>query len=253
VHVTVRLRSLVEQDVSAMTTCPIGVDDVCAIGPVGDRTVGVTLAAGEEMFFIVNATALGPYTLELAASPCGNGLREPGEECEDGGRVSGDGCSAQCTYEDSLLEIEPNHEGLVSTGAGGPGVNDFGPEARARADLNGAIVADANVLGGLSPGGDEDTFAVRNASVAEVDVSFRTITFLNPCVLADLTNDTVLHVFDANGAEIGFNDDPDTATEKCAFIPVLPVRAGETVYVVVSQFNDIAAIDSYLLLVDFLP
>jgi len=32
-------------------------------------------------------------------SPCGDGTLDPGEECDDGGRISGDGCSSQCRIE----------------------------------------------------------------------------------------------------------------------------------------------------------
>lgn len=32
-------------------------------------------------------------------SPCGNEVLDPGEECEDGNREAGDGCSSGCTVE----------------------------------------------------------------------------------------------------------------------------------------------------------
>jgi MYXO-CTERM domain-containing protein len=35
-----------------------------------------------------------------APASCGDGVRDAVEECDDGNRVSGDGCSAQCTVED---------------------------------------------------------------------------------------------------------------------------------------------------------
>jgi spore coat protein A len=39
---------------------------------------------------------------EFQVIECGNGVVEPTEECDDGGTVSGDGCSAICEVEDSL-------------------------------------------------------------------------------------------------------------------------------------------------------
>jgi len=30
---------------------------------------------------------------------CGNGVREPGEQCDDGNAISGDGCSVSCKFE----------------------------------------------------------------------------------------------------------------------------------------------------------
>ncbi len=40
-----------------------------------------------------------------APSPCGNGLIENGEECDDGNRVDGDGCSAACIIERPDAEV----------------------------------------------------------------------------------------------------------------------------------------------------
>src|SRR5262245_61299116 len=35
------------------------------------------------------------------ASGCGNGVKEPGEVCDDGNRVSGDNCSANCNSDET--------------------------------------------------------------------------------------------------------------------------------------------------------
>jgi cysteine-rich repeat protein len=35
------------------------------------------------------------------AARCGNTLKEPGEDCDDGNTVSGDGCSASCKFDDN--------------------------------------------------------------------------------------------------------------------------------------------------------
>ena len=43
------------------------------------------------------AFAWSPDT--LAQSVCGNSVIDPGEECDDGNSVSGDGCSAACVFE----------------------------------------------------------------------------------------------------------------------------------------------------------
>jgi len=40
-----------------------------------------------------------PSPLTPAPTACGNGILETGEQCDDGNAVSGDGCSAACSYE----------------------------------------------------------------------------------------------------------------------------------------------------------
>jgi cysteine-rich repeat protein len=49
-----------------------------------------------------------PYVIHVEVTPpsCGNGLREAGEQCDDGNLVDGDGCSAGCAWEHT--EVEPN-------------------------------------------------------------------------------------------------------------------------------------------------
>lgn len=34
----------------------------------------------------------------FAAATCGNGVREPGEQCDDGNNATGDGCEPDCTF-----------------------------------------------------------------------------------------------------------------------------------------------------------
>src|SRR5262249_36756068 len=38
-------------------------------------------------------------TPDAAATPCGNGVIDPGEQCDDFNAASGDGCSASCQLE----------------------------------------------------------------------------------------------------------------------------------------------------------
>lgn len=45
------------------------------------------------------ALACGAFPDAAQAQVCGNGLREAGEECDDGNRASLDGCSANCRFE----------------------------------------------------------------------------------------------------------------------------------------------------------
>lgn len=228
-------------------------DVACGSRFPGDRVVVVELAASETVLFVVNATAPGRYRLTVSeiVGACGNGLQD-GEECEDGNTMGGDGCSAVCTFEATALEVEPNDDGSPTAGDDfGSDVNDFDATAVSNAIGNGAILSDAAIRGGLTAG-DEDVFALRNASGAPANVSLRTITFLNPCILVDGTNDTVISVFNAAGTLLDRADDIQGSTDNCSYLTSFAIGAGQTVYVDVSVYGDLRTIDRYLLLVDFL-
>ncbi len=47
----------------------------------------------------ISCTAECRFDISACQSACGNGHLEPGEECEDGARVDGDGCSSECRVE----------------------------------------------------------------------------------------------------------------------------------------------------------
>ena len=90
-------------------------------------SIDVRFAVGEELYcarftlfannragkVIARPASPPPSCGTLAPSTCGNGIREGSEECDDGNRVDGDGCSASC-----LLE---NASGLCAGGPTGSG------------------------------------------------------------------------------------------------------------------------------------
>lgn len=49
-----------------------------------------------------------PEAKDPKATLCGDGVAEGHEHCDDGNRVSGDGCSSTCRLDDRTAEIEPN-------------------------------------------------------------------------------------------------------------------------------------------------
>jgi len=69
------------------------------------------------------APLLEDLTLLCAPSvpSCGNAVLDPGEDCDDGGEVSGDGCSALCTFEspdvdgDGILNIHETNTGVYGS------------------------------------------------------------------------------------------------------------------------------------------
>lgn len=82
-----------------------------------------TVEPGQVVAIVVSTFGGGPvdYTVELSSAGCGDGRVQSalGEVCDDGGRESGDGCSATCTLEDGFAcEGEPSECYFVECGDG---------------------------------------------------------------------------------------------------------------------------------------
>jgi cysteine-rich repeat protein len=126
----------------------------------------------------------GATTTTLPAPVCGNGVTEPPEQCDDGNAASGDGCSAACQLEGTLVtEDEPNS-----------------PAYKANATGPLPIV----IRGRLSSAGDQDYFAFNTTAGMRV----RLETF-------DSTGtgckgiDTYLELCDVDGTSVLMGDDND--------------------------------------------
>lgn len=71
----------------------------------GGANVTFNAVEGEYYYFVVDGYngATSSYTLDVSCATgnpdCGNGILEPGEQCDDGNNTSGDGCSLSCTLE----------------------------------------------------------------------------------------------------------------------------------------------------------
>ncbi|MGO9291479.1 MAG: DUF4215 domain-containing protein [Polyangia bacterium] len=57
---------------------------------------------------------------------CGNGVLDPGERCDDGNRVNGDGCNAFCQIE-ARWDCPTPGEPCIPCGTDGAGGCDGGP------------------------------------------------------------------------------------------------------------------------------
>src|SRR5438093_1461105 len=69
----------------------IGTIELCGcLGPASDNCVGGGLCPPGQRCGLVGDVQV------CAAETCGNGHPDPGEACDDGNNVSGDGCPADC-------------------------------------------------------------------------------------------------------------------------------------------------------------
>jgi cysteine-rich repeat protein len=80
------------------TSCPAGIciSGACAASACGD---GCLDPAHGEQCEPAGTASCDAACHALAAPGCGNGARDPGEQCDDGNTSRLDGCSATCTFE----------------------------------------------------------------------------------------------------------------------------------------------------------
>ncbi|MFO0728341.1 MAG: DVUA0089 family protein [Myxococcota bacterium] len=121
------------------------------------------------------ATAAGNYFLHLRviAPGCGNTIIEGTEQCEDGNTVSGDGCSSTCTFE------------AVQT-----------------LTLSGA--SSATISGAIDPEFNRDAVALVVTSTVHLIAATYVDAASHSC---PSPVDTLLHLFDSNGTQLGSDDD----------------------------------------------
>jgi cysteine-rich repeat protein len=82
----------------------------------GESLTAQSLPAGTYYLSVdgYDDSEFGAYTFTITTSAstavCGNGIYDDNEECDDGGVVAGDRCSATCTLEFDTAEVEPNDD-----------------------------------------------------------------------------------------------------------------------------------------------
>ena len=73
---------------------------------------------------------------------CGNGILEPGEECDDGNEVGGDGCEADCT---EFSAVNVTFSTCGGTGPGGPSQGQCNNTYSGQPFLNGKVTVSSGI------------------------------------------------------------------------------------------------------------
>ncbi len=155
----------------------------CAAGAcvgVGSSSVTFTATAGTYYYFVVEGYQGATSTFDIDVTcgsggvddpVCGNGVLEPGEECDDGNTVNGDGCDSGCAIEGSSCSYNftlgcgdtdswstASYQNNV-TEYGCTSLNESGKEYiyRFTAPTTGPVTVD---LSGIAPGVDLDLFVL---------------------------------------------------------------------------------------------
>ncbi|HVK67477.1 MAG TPA: pre-peptidase C-terminal domain-containing protein [Polyangium sp.] len=138
-----------------------------------------------------------PYRLviDTITNTCGDGVRTPDEQCDDGGTTAGDGCSPTCKLE--LHESEPNN----TTAQADPFTSGWQ-----------AV---------LSPVADADYVSVQVATNGATITAQTHDAGLGGCAMSTL--DTIVTIFGAMGNELVTNDD---ALGYCSLAKAENVAAG---------------------------
>jgi cysteine-rich repeat protein len=184
--------------------------------PVGTYIIKVSEYGNDKFqaFYILEAKVVEPT--------CGDGVKQPSEECDDSNTTSGDSCDSACMAEPPW-EIEPNNSMAEATVLW-PGL----PHWHAK----------------IQPTGDHDWFVFNYATPgASLTITTSDIGDVTAC-----TVDTVLHLVNSSGQEVTF--DYDTGPSSCAMLssatnPVVMSLPADTYYVWVQQHNDTATIAGY--------
>jgi cysteine-rich repeat protein len=165
---------------------------------------------------------------------CGNGTKEPGEQCDDGNTANGDGCSSTCTFE-VVTEIEPNN-------------------TAAQALANPIFPANQLWAGAITPIGDNDYYRIHLNTTSDLRIQTFDGNGPGSCVGID----TVIYLYGPNGTtQLATNDQGGIAS--CSLIdsnvvasfPGARHLAPGDYYVRVQRWLDSAVIGAYDVVVTY--
>lgn len=209
----------------------------CSLIDPATASFATNLAPGDyyvsvEEYF--NDETDAPYVvlISVLAPGCGDAILQSGEECDDGNVVDGDGCDSGCVVEGNYCgELEPNGTTMAAT------------------PLAGCIGG----FGAIQPVDDRDFFSI-DVTVASSSIRIET-TGTNGTTCSNL--DTVVHLYDPAGVELG-SDDQDGIDPGCSLItPTTDVFARNlavgTYFISVNESGNNATTGAWLLDVQVNP
>ena len=193
------------------------------------------LAAGQTLYIQVvdrgDTDLIAAYGLQvsfLAGPSCGDGTVTAGEQCDDDNIASGDGCSATCTIEGTVAEVEPNG-------------------TTAEADANAVQISGDTLLAGSITDVTDEVDMFRLTLATDQVVRFETFSGLNSCATGFTTT---LRVRDNAGAQLP-SGGTDTTSGIASCSAITRFLTAGTYYVSVEETGTNASLPFYLLEVDF--
>lgn len=224
---------------------PSGAAGVCAALRVPADAFTTNLAPGRHYLVVRAESGSGPVSVgvQISNPSCGNGRTETrgGEQCDDGNTTNGDGCSATCQL-----------EGTVVT-------ESEGNDTQATADESGLSgLGRTTIIGTIDPSGDDDVFRIAIGPNQNFRLTARThSTAGQPTSCDSATTDTRLYIESAGveattpgSGEIAFNDDADPLSNVwCSVLTNVRLSGGPTgtsYYVRVQGWQDLGTATYFL-------
>lgn len=165
--------------------------------------------------------SIGNYFLQVLATPigvCGNFVAEGNEQCDDGNAIGGDGCDANCQVEAAGTYSAP---GAAQTFA----------------------------MQSIDPIGEQDVYVVN----VTADSYLFAETF-EDAVAGTCTFDTLIRLFDANGVQLGTDDDDGVnACSRFGGSDAFARLAPGSYFVQVEEFGNNGLIARYDLVLEGVP
>jgi cysteine-rich repeat protein len=110
------------------------VSQLAPIVSVSDDGVITALGSGDATVAITNGPAITSINVKVGAATCGDGVLDPGEECDDGNALAGDHCDPTCHIENAApvavcsSPTQCNDPGLCSANITNLGASSFDPD-----------------------------------------------------------------------------------------------------------------------------